>query len=249
MFIWAGRKVGGVNGGFIACAGIVALTLQALTVPTSMGLMTVLGRNVSWMWTWMLVVGLCGAAGLARKQWLASNPATAPVVGCLAAGVILALGISWATQFRVQEPSYLNADYLHALEWLDEHTEEHEVIATHPFTISFAVNGLINRPTIATTPSNEGAVSQPCWNGWIASCSFSKEEPDWGKALTHYQRDEDEAIRCAIGLKHRIQDCARDIGDYGAKYILTPTYWPAQAQAVVLRTPTLYIYEIAPNSP
>ena len=248
LFLWTGKRIGGANGAMIACGGIASVVLQSLTTPSNIGLMTVLGRNVFWMWTWMLVMAVWWTGQFVKKRWVRENPASEYVLGALAVGVLVALFISWSAQFQLsaKNEAMLSHDSLKALEWLDENTASNEVIATHPLIVSFAVNGLINRQTITTAPSNEGIVNKPCLSGWMDTCSFNpSSEPDWGLALSTAQAVEDKAIRCTLGLKHRGGACKSDIGHLGIRYVMTPTYHPDLPQA--FSTASMYVYEVAPK--
>lgn len=246
LFLWTGKRIGGVNGAMVACGGVASVVLQSLTAPSNIGLMTVLGRNVFWMWTWMLVMAVWWTGQLVKKPWVKENPASEYVLGALSLGVLVALSISWSAQFQLsaQNEAMLSHDSLKALEWLDKNTAPNEVIATHPLIVSFAVNGLINRQTITTAPSNEGVVNEPCLGGWMDTCSFNPlSEPDWGLALSTAQRLEDKAIRCTLGLKHRGGACKGDIRNLGIRYVMTPTYHPDLPQA--FSTASMYVYEVA----
>lgn len=204
IFSLMGRKIGGMAGSFILIGGIATSITQCLTVPSSLGLITVLGRSILWLWMFLALMGIWGiprlftrvTAGLTRVQLRGFATAT---VGLS----LVFLSMSWALRLESVMPFYttLTPDSLTALEWIQNNTGPEEKIGVYPLTLAFYANGIANRPTITTAPVDGGT-----------------GEMAYEEAIRGWWARDDQAVRCSLGY---LDNCDTYLSDLGARYLLT----------------------------
>ena len=204
VFAIAGRKIGGVPGMVIGVGGALTSITQAITVPGSLSLITVLGRSILWFWMFAALVAVWGvpkmfrniSRKLSREQYQAF-----PGVAVIFAFIYLSS--SWYLRFESVMPHYTTLDEhsVAALAWVKERTDPDEKVGAYPVTLGFYVQGVANRQDVTTAPDggNKGEVSyEEAVRGW------------WAR--------DDKAVRCTLGF---IKECDSYLSDLGVRYLLT----------------------------
>lgn len=210
IFLYSGRKIGGAPGAFVMIAGTVTSITQCLTVPASLGMITILGRTILWLWMSVALLGLW----FIYKSWgkfyynASRGPDRFPgqakvIMSTLAVCLFVFISYSWMMRFDSVMPYYttLNDESLTALRWLKANTHPNEPVGVYPLPLAFHANGLANRKTITTAPE-DGETKE-----------LSYKEAVRGHVAVH-----DEAVRCALGY---VDPCTQDIKDLGVRYLIT----------------------------
>ena len=203
-FAIAGRKIGGVSGMVIGVGGAITSITQALTIPASLALITVLGRSILWLWMFAALVGVWGIAKIFRNisKGFTQGQFKAFVGFAVILGFVY-LSSSWHLRFESVMPHYttLDQDSVVALDWVRERTRTDEMVGAYPVTLGFYVQGVANRPSVTTAPDGgeKGKVSyEEAVRGWWAI--------------------HDRAVRCTLGF---VEGCDKYLTDLGVRYLLT----------------------------
>lgn len=203
-FAYAGRKIGSWPGMFIAIGGIVTSISQAVTVPSSLELITVFGRTILWFWAFAALLAVWGIPRAIGKLVSGISPAQKKfITGFAAVAGGLFLVMSWTLRFESVMPYYttLGPDTLTALEWVSENTRDTEPVAVYPLPLAFHVNGIANRKVITTAPDGGNT-----------------SEVSYEDAVRGELARDDRAVRCSLGF---ITPCDLYASHLGARYLLT----------------------------
>jgi len=204
LFGIAGRKIGGVPGMMIGIGGVLTSITQAVTVPSSLSLITVLGRTILWFWMFSALVGVWGVPVMFRN--ISKRFTQGQFKAFAGVAVIFAfiyLSSSWYLRFESVMPHYttLDHDSVIALDWVKERTRTDEMVGAYPVTLGFYVQGVANRQDVSTSPDGgeKGKVSyEDAVRGWWAI--------------------HDRAVRCTLGF---VEGCEKYLPDLGVRYLLT----------------------------
>lgn len=213
LFVWTGKRIGGTTGAFIACGGASAMFLQALVAPSSMGLSTVFGRSINWLWMWGLMSVLWWVSLVPLSSWVGKHKEYAHCG--IAVLVLVFLTVNWVWRFdaSMEQYSTLTPQQVEAIEWLEANTGVDEIVAVHPYWHGYKVGGLANRRVISTVPVSDSTAPN-CVGNFISTCSLSPDaEPDWQSMFTGYYREQDTAVRCLLSGGTNCNS--------GAKYLFT----------------------------
>ena len=226
-FAMAGRKIGGVPGMVIGVGGALTSITQAITVPGSLSLITVLGRSILWFWMFAALVGVWGIPKMFRN--ISKRFTQGQFKAFAGVAVIFAfiyLSSSWYLRFESVMPHYTTLDEhsVAALDWVKERTDPDEKVGAYPVTLGFYVQGLANRPSVTTVPDggNSGEVSyKEAVRGWWAM--------------------DDKAVRCTLGF---IKVCDSYLSDLGVKYLLTKEQ-PDRPLDPVFQSGDMMVYRVS----
>ena len=204
LFIYTGRKIGGAAGAFIMIGGVITSVTQSITVPSSLGLITVLGRTILWTWMFVFLALVWATPRVLNNLFERLSTSQRQVfAGSAATLVLLFLSVSWTLRLESVMPFYttLTPDSVTALEWIHNNTGPEEKIGVYPLTLAFYTNGIANRPTITTAPVDGGT-----------------GEMAYEEAIRGWWARDDQAVRCSLGY---LDNCATYLPDLGARYLLT----------------------------